>query len=322
MNSTKDNIVIIISPRRRSALLLGKQLSCCGFNVTDVQNPRAFLEESADRYAVIAIIDLDLYDSFDDVLQFISKTLKVLPYVPFLVLSSKNDINIKLKLFELGISDYILKPVDILELSARIHNYLTRYRLFNTLEQKNRKLEEKTAVLEQLTITDAMTGLYNKRYILDRLDSEICHSARYNEPISFIMADIDFFKKINDKYGHICGDTLLKEIGRLIKTSIRSEDIAARYGGEEFLIVCPNTDSHGAKILAERIRKRTQNSKFTVKSHNIVLTLSIGIKSIKLTPGTNAKHMIPKLIEQADAALYRAKLNGRNRVEVYGENKA
>jgi diguanylate cyclase (GGDEF)-like protein len=117
---------------------------------------------------------------------------------------------------------------------------------------------EKNMLLQEMTITDGLTGLYNKRYILNRLVNDISHAARYKEPISFLMVDIDHFKRINDTYGHLVGDVLLKNVAQTLKNTVRDVDIVARYGGEEFLIVVPNEDVLGTKIVAERLRKKSK----------------------------------------------------------------
>lgn len=317
----KINSLLIISPDHTAAAALGSQLADCGLHALSIRKPEGSTEVSKKYPIQSVLLDLDIYRTSKEAISALTKSIGCVQPIPVVAISSSADMDFKLKLFELGISDYVTKPFNSKELAARIQVHMARFQQLHTLEKKNSELGDQILALEQMTITDALTGLYNKRYILDRLHTEIAHSARYKEPVSFIMSDIDHFKHVNDTFGHVAGDELLKKIADQIKSSIRNVDIAARYGGEEFLIICPNTDTAGAKILAERIRKKVHEIKHELKGRSIQPTLSLGIRSVRLQADADSKKMIPKLLDQADAALYRAKCRGRNRVEVYRESK-
>jgi len=182
--------------------------------------------------------------------------------------------------------------------------------LEKVLEEFNKKLEkevqERTVELEKLAITDKLTGIYNRLRLDEELSSNYNNYIRYDKIYSVILIDIDFFKKINDNFGHQVGDEVLQEISSIMKNCIRSTDILGRWGGEEFMIISPNTDIDGAYILSEHIRSNIEDAKF--KDIDKV-TISTGIAQI------NSSLDEKSIIKKADEALYRAKDNGRNRVE-------
>ncbi|MCX5716816.1 MAG: sensor domain-containing diguanylate cyclase [Nitrospirae bacterium] len=172
------------------------------------------------------------------------------------------------------------------------------------------------AEIEKLATTDGLTGLFNHRVFQEKLSEELKKLSRYSEPSSLLLADIDFFKKINDTYGHPAGDFVLKEVSKIIREAIRDIDIPARYGGEEFAAILPRTDSKGAMNIAERLRKAVMSASFSSDASSLRVTLSIGIAT---TP-SDAKSE-EELIEKADHALYYAKHNGRNRSVLWSEIK-
>lgn len=172
----------------------------------------------------------------------------------------------------------------------------------------NARLYEKTLELAQL---DGLTGLANRRYLMERLQQEMERAERYQTSLSVLMLDVDKFKSFNDTYGHLKGDELLKSFAAMIKDIVRTADIAGRYGGEEFCVILPNTSNKGAVLIAERIRKTMEELKITIGSDQppVGRTASIGVA--EFTAGDS----VEKLLSIADAALYRAKEGGRNRVE-------
>jgi len=169
--------------------------------------------------------------------------------------------------------------------------------------------------IEKLATTDGLTGLFNHRVFQEKLSEELKKLNRYSEPTSLLLTDIDFFKKINDAYGHPAGDAVLKGIAKIIRETTRDIDISARYGGEEFAAILPRTDGKGAKIIAERLRQAVMNKSFDI-SHigPIKITLSIGIAAVPSDAKTKEE-----LIDKADKALYFAKHNGRNRSVLWSE---
>lgn len=166
-------------------------------------------------------------------------------------------------------------------------------------------------MLQALSETDQLTGLCNRRKLDSVLYYEWARYLRYEQRFSVVLLDIDHFKFINDQYGHLEGDRVLKQVAKLIEKTIRQVDIAARWGGEEFLILCPNTSSSGANWLAEKLRTAVHDSDL-LKNHPV--TASFGIATVDTTATD-----IEQLIKQADDALYQAKHAGRNRVTVYSK---
>ena len=176
------------------------------------------------------------------------------------------------------------------------------------IKQQNQKLQDYNTQLEKLFVTDKLTGLYNRHKLDDTLISELIRFKRYQTPLSIIIMDIDFFKLVNDTYGHQVGDEVLKDVANLSKNAIRSSDILGRWGGEEFFIICPETDLEGTYILAEKLRSILESHEFVNVGNK---TASFGVTTATIDVSVN------DLIAQADDALYKAKSKGRNRVEMF-----
>lgn len=180
-------------------------------------------------------------------------------------------------------------------------------------EQLALELQQANSSLRELAYRDGLTGLYNFRYFQKVFEGELRRALRYGGDVSLLMVDIDFFKKVNDTFGHPVGDEVLQEVGKVIVHLVRSCDIVARYGGEEFAIVLPETGRKGAKVLAQRIRRGIEQEAIEADGHPITVTISVGIAS---TDMSEQKLSRVALIECSDQALYMAKQNGRNRVEI------
>jgi two-component system, cell cycle response regulator len=161
----------------------------------------------------------------------------------------------------------------------------------------------------RLTTIDGLTQVFNRRYFEDTLDRELSRSRRYQRTLSLVMIDVDHFKKINDSWGHLAGDHVLKEVARLIGSRIRREDVLARYGGEEFALVLPEIDHRGALVMAEKARKLVEKQLFTFDEVRIPVTISAGVASLQ-----KKKDDGPELVRRADEKLYEAKKAGRNQV--------
>lgn len=167
--------------------------------------------------------------------------------------------------------------------------------------------------LQELAITDSLTSLFNRRYFLERFDGEFKRAKKLRLNFSLLMIDIDHFKSYNDRYGHLTGDIILKEIAGVLKVNIRQIDLLSRFGGEEFAIILPKATKETARFVAERIRKAVSGKPIKGYDESFNITLSLGVASFP-EDGNNPQ----ELMDKADWALYRAKECGRNRVEVYG----
>ncbi len=223
---------------------------------------------------------------------------------PVIMLTSHKDIATKVRGLESGASDYITKPFEPQELVARLKVHLQLKTLQDELRRSNRLLME-------LSQTDPLTRLCNRRSLTEMLENEMSRCQRNLAPCSLIMCDIDHFKQVNDEYGHQAGDDVLVTVADLLREHLRPYDLAARYGGEEFCLVLPETNMAHAAEVAERIRKQLEGYNFTGNLASLKLTISLGVATIS---GSNAKTE-DELIRMADEALYLAKNNGRNRVE-------
>lgn len=175
-----------------------------------------------------------------------------------------------------------------------------------------RKINFMYTKTKEMSITDALTGLFNRRHFEYNADREFLRAVRYKNDLTFAIVDIDFFKKFNDTYGHLCGDKILKEVAFLINDSFRKTDMVFRYGGEEFVIILTETNAEGAKIPLERLRERVEKNIFKFKTQDLKVTISIGFAS-NLDDCEDAI----ELFSFADDALYKAKENGRNQIRNY-----
>lgn len=198
---------------------------------------------------------------------------------------------------------------------------------FNAMVEKLREIEqERNRIMEDMTllaITDPLTELFNRRHFLMLARKELARSIRFVRPLSLAMMDIDFFKSVNDTYGHIAGDHVLRSIAEASRNSLRDSDIAGRYGGEELIFMLPETGPEQALRFAERLRRNIEVMKFTTNAHTICVTVSLGVGSLSpLRHRSLTKDDVETIIHEADIALYRAKEAGRNRVMIYGSEES
>lgn len=256
---------------------------------------------SADIDLILCDIEMPRIDGFK-LLGMIRDNSR-LQGIPVIMLTGFADRELKIKLLGLGASDYITKPFDVGELIARVKVQLKVKSLQDELRTSNE-------MLKQLSNTDPLTHIYNRRYLMDMLVKEMQRSERKGSQLSLVMIDIDHFKKINDNYGHQAGDQVLIEIADLSKSALRSYDFAARYGGEEFVLTLPETGHDDALLIADRLRRQIQQHTFPDKLRNLKITASMGVATYPVTFITS----VSDLIREADEAMYRAKSAGRNRV--------
>jgi diguanylate cyclase (GGDEF)-like protein len=221
-----------------------------------------------------------------------------------IMLTGEDEQEDKVEGLELGADDYITKPFQYPELLARI-------RAGKRIVDLQKELMETNKRLELLSITDGLTKLHNHRHFQDELARAFEESQRYQRPLSLAMIDIDFFKKVNDTYGHAVGDDVLKRSAALYRSSVRSTDLVARYGGEEFAVMMPETTLQDGIAFAEKIRQLIAGAPLDTQAGPVTVTVSIGVASVPHSRIHSAK----ELIVAADRALYRAKKGGRNQVQ-------
>ncbi len=241
-----------------------------------------------------------VFNTSDEKLKEISMVTK-LP-APALVISSKFNDDI---IFRGDSYDYITTPIDEKELKLRVKNLL--------------KIKELRETIDQVSTTDALTGLHNRKYLHERLEAEISRSKRYDTKLSCLLLDIDFFKVVNDMYGYDWGDVLLKKIAEMLKSFIRKEDILTRYGDEEFIVILPNTPEENAFIFAERFRREIEKMEFIPagEEERHPITISGGISSYPFLQ--NVEEDANTLIRYAEHALYNAKKRGKNKIVQFSQ---
>jgi two-component system, cell cycle response regulator len=228
-----------------------------------------------------------------------------LPSVYILLLTSHGAVTHAVEGLRAGANDFIRKPADETELVAR----LDAGRRMVLLEQS---LREANSQIEKLSVTDPLLGIFNRRYLHERLPQEAARSRRYGQPLSLVMADLDHFKKINDTYGHQTGDLVLQHSVDLARSALRGSDWIARYGGEEFVIVLTETPLLGAYAVAERMRRLCADTPVELPDTKLLVTASFGVATIDGVHPSNED--AEAMLREADKALYESKRAGRNRV--------
>jgi two-component system, cell cycle response regulator len=267
-------------------------------------DPSEALFRAAENNYDLLIISLDLTNF--DALRLCSqvRSLDRTRNIPILAVTEPDNSARMLRGLEIGVNDYLMRPIDKNELLARARSQVRKRRYAE-------RLRDNVQMSIEMAITDALTGLFNRRYMESHLGTLIEQAIARGKPLTALVIDIDYFKSINDTHGHDAGDDVLREFALRIKRSIRGIDLACRCGGEEFVVVMPETDMAVAAMVAERLRRRIAADPFVIQqgAGSVPVTISIGIAALRGKDDTAAA-----LIKRADQALYRAKRDGRNRV--------
>ncbi|ANP85084.1 PleD family two-component system response regulator [Rhizobium leguminosarum] len=295
--------VLLVDGRANSQERIVKALKPVA-DVLALSDPQAALFEAAESAFDLVIVNAN-FDDYDP-LRLCSqlRSLERTRFLPILIITEQGADEMVVRALDLGVNDYIIRPVDPNELVARSLTQIRRKRY-------NDRLRASVKQTIELAVTDPLTGLYNRRYLDNHLNVLFNRSMARGRPLSVLITDIDRFKHVNDTYGHDGGDEVLREFSNRVRSTIRGADLACRYGGEEFVVVMPDTSPEIAAAVAERLRAAIENAPFMLKHAGEALnvTASFGIASritSVLTPD--------QLMKQADLALYEAKNTGRNRV--------
>lgn len=208
---------------------------------------------------------------------------------------------------------------ELLDLVGGAHEHDARLKALEdrvtALQLENLDLMAKNSFLSEISARDSLTGLYNRWYVMEKIDSEMNRALRHGYAMSVVMLDLDHFKNINDSYGHPAGDAVLRSVGQMVKESCRVYDVPGRYGGEEFCIVLPDTKVSGTATVAERIRARLESTPLVIGDSTVTVTASIGIAG--MDSAAEGVLSASALVDRADRALYAAKKQGRNRIELW-----
>ena len=303
MKKISPHKILVVDDNPDNVDLLTQYLAGLGHEVVPAYDGEEALIVAARETIDLVLLDVMMpkLSGFD-----VCRKLKQLhqsDFIPIVLVTVRDDTQSKLEGFAAGADDYITKPFDIEELSARVSSLLRIKNLQDELRAANVRLAE-------MSVTDGLTGLFNHRYLVEQLVVEVNRAKRYRRPLAVIMLDLDHFKRVNDTYGHLFGDYVLRRVSEIFQAAVRAGDVAARYGGEEFAILV--TETEGAAKLAERIRAAVETDEFVFETLRTQIRISAGVcqaKAGKVNDGN-------ELLRMADEALYEAKQTGRNRVVV------
>jgi two-component system, cell cycle response regulator len=304
--------ILILDDNAMNLKVLSATIRKKGFKATVARSGNEAFELMKQEKPDLILLDVMMHDLNGYEVCRILKNHKKFKDIPIIFIMPQTKIASYAKCFLVGGVDYVTKPYNIVELNEKIKTHLSSKKSldeikssYEQLKLENKELQETVHKLEKLSITDPLTGLYNRRYITERMEEENEVFLRKNREFSMMLLDIDHFKTLNDTYGHDCGDYVLKLVAQKLLFIVRKSDIVSRWGGEEFLILLPETSKHTAKKLAERIRKNIENMPILYEQCNYHITLTIGISE-------NKSESIHNIIKRADNALYIGKNSGRN----------
>ena len=294
--------IIVVEDHARSAQRIAETLRSA-HTVTVESDPQAALLKLAEQPVDVLVVSLSLANA--DGLRLCSqvRSLERTRHLPVLIIVEPSDDARLLRGLDMGVNDYVLRPIERHELMARVRTQVKRKRHSDLLKAR---LEESV----EMAITDGLTGLHNRRYMEGHLKTLVAQSIQSGRSLSLLVADIDFFKSVNDTYGHDAGDNVLREFAQRFRRNTRGIDLACRLGGEEFVIIMPDTDLARAIQVGERLRATIAAEPFQVTpGKDLAVTASVGISTLEYQEDTPEA-----LFKRADNALYSAKREGRNRV--------
>jgi two-component system cell cycle response regulator len=302
-DSGRNGRILIVDDRPASSGRLQTMLA--GEQSVDVEDdPSEALFHAAEGNYDLLIVSLS-FKSFDGLrLCSQARSLERTRGLPILAVADADNDARLVRGLEIGVNDYLVRPIDKNELLARARTLVRKKRY-------TERLRDNVQLSIEMAITDALTGLYNRRYMETHLTTLVEQAGARGKPLTVLILDIDYFKAINDSYGHDAGDDVLREFALRVRKSIRGIDLACRYGGEEFVAVMPETDMAVATTVAERLRRRIASEPFSIQQGkgSVAVTISIGLAALGSPDETAAD-----ILKRADQALYRAKRDGRNRV--------
>lgn len=301
-----DFLVLAVDDNPVNRLLITKVLKTGGYNYDILADSHEVLSNLAKNSPDLILMDLMMpqIDGLELCVQI--KSNPKFQKIPIIFLTASQDKEDLLQAFNLGAVDYVLKPFHHQELLARIKTHLD-------LKRTRDELEKALNEVEILATIDFMTNIPNRRYFVSLVEREFSLAIRKKRLFAVLMIDIDFFKKINDVYGHRIGDKAIKSVANEIMTMLRKEDLAARWGGEEFVVFLSDANQKDAMIVGERIREKIHQLCLEIEDKKIKMTVSVGVTTFHCQDQT-----FDDVLHRADLGLYEAKHNGRNKVVFKG----
>lgn len=304
-----QKLILTVDDDQDNLNIVARTLTYEGYKVETAINGEMALEKMKTINPDLLLLDINMPGISG--LEVLARVRQREKYLPVIVVSARSDTDDIVKGLDVGADDYVCKPYAPLELLARVRAQLRIHDLTEKLAVANARLQE-------LVDIDDLTGLYNMRSVYQKLENEIARAKRYNRAVAVVMMDMDNFKKVNDAHDHLFGSFVLSEVGRIIRSNMRSMDFGARYGGDEFLIALSETTIDGAKAYCERLRKVIAEHVFAKDGDSMRLTASLGLAACEPSQLTiDARG----LVRNADHALYDAKFAGKNCVRVFDWSK-
>jgi diguanylate cyclase (GGDEF)-like protein len=304
---TPDWRILLVDDEPTQRLIMARLLKRAGYEVETASNGREALQKIEAGDFQLMITDWEMPEMDGIALCSALRSSQTKGYIYTILLTARDAIEHVVTGLQAGADDYLTKPVIEPELIAR----LSTGKRIVTLERSLRQANEEN---RRLSITDPLTGAYNRRYLMEQLPREIERAARYGRQLSVIMCDVDHFKKINDTHGHLAGDEVLKWFVRQLQAGVRACDWLARYGGEEFIIVLPETIVANAATAAEHLRKQIAQATFDLDGAQFAVTASFGVSGWRDRVPHGAT--LDALIAKCDAGVYASKAGGRDRITV------
>src|SRR6266566_8723779 len=313
MERSKKYRILIVDDHEDNIELLRARLEARGYIVDGANDGQQALDQVEKVCPDLILLDVMMpkMDGMEVVRRLKAKiAAKELPFIPVIMQTALDSTENKVEGLDAGADDYITKPINFAELEARVNSLLRIKALQSDLAAREKELSDLNDKLRQISLTDGLTQVENRRSLEERLNEMWLHSVRLHEPIALVMCDIDWFKSVNDNHGHPAGDSVLKEFAQLLKAEAREIDRVGRYGGEEFLLILPGTVLDAAVTFAERLREKVEHHTFTYTGGTLCRTMSCGVAG---SPHPRVKDQ-EALLKASDDALYVAKETGRNRV--------
>jgi len=291
---------------------LEARLGQAGHQVIACEDGPAVLGMVRDHAPELVLMDVEMPGMGGREVCRLLKAQERFGFIPIILMTAHSDLAALAEGVQLGADDFLRKPIEPVELLARVQSMLRLKGLQDGLQQTNQKLRAMNEKLHELSTTDPLMGIFNRLVFEKRLAYEFQRCQRYQKPLGLLQLDLDHFKRVNDEHGHPAGDAVLKHVAIVIRAAVREVDLVARYGGEEISVALPETELAQSLVAAERIRARVEGSVFQDGQLAIPITVSIGVAAWP-HPGAEQPDQLIKL---ADDALYEAKRAGRNCVRV------